>query len=124
MGKRCDIFRRCSGLTSDIFGSKNYDTVSLSLFLSACQFLSRLLYYWRWYKSGKFAILYVKRRESCGNGNEVGNYVIQSVQKSWFVVARAHLGISNMHMYHCTSSSCNIMKTTLLRNMQIQTIIA
>ena len=31
---------------------------------------------------------------------------LQSVQKSWFVV------VPNVHMYHCTSSSCNIIKTT------------
>ena len=40
MVKRRDIFRRCSGLTSEFFGLKIMITVSLSLFLCACQFLA------------------------------------------------------------------------------------
>jgi hypothetical protein len=42
-----------------------------------------------------------------------------SVTKPCAVVARAHFEISNVHMYHCNALNCNIMKTTLLRNMQI-----
>jgi hypothetical protein len=42
----------------------------------------------------------------------------QSIQKPWLVAARARFDL-NVHAYITrNSSSCNIMKTTLLRKMQ------